>query len=172
MLSPSHKLAPPARSWPTIAALGIVPLSAAGCEAPEKPLAHIQPPSISNRVMVLNADSLVIDGRHVHLSNASTPQSTLHSRCWAEALLAADEIAYVRDLVNHAQSIDFKPNGQVDSYNRALGLVSLDGHDLGEDLYQHGMAARITDPRFDWCQPISQKADGAPPFATVIKLGQ
>jgi endonuclease YncB( thermonuclease family) len=165
MLSPSHRLA-------LFTAVGIVLLGVAACEAPEKPLTHTQPPSISDRVMVLNADTLVIDGRHVHLSNASAPQSTLHSRCWAEALLASDEIAYVRDLVNHAQTIDFKPTGKVDDYNRSLGLVSLDGHDLGEDLYEHGMAARITDPRFDWCQPISQRADGAPPFETVIKLGQ
>ena len=173
MLSPSLRLASsPNRGRLALAgALGLA-LAVAACSAPEKPLTHTQPQSISNRVMVLNADSLVIDGRHVHLSNASTPQSTLHSRCWAEALLAADEIAYVRDLVNHAQSIDFKPNGQVDSYNRALGQVALDGQDLGEDLYQHGMAARPTAPRFDWCQPISQQADGAPPIASVVQLGQ
>jgi hypothetical protein len=147
-------------------------LGVAACGGPEKPLAHAVPPSIADRVFVLNADSLVIDGRHVHLSNASTPQSTLHSRCWAEALLAADEIAYVRDLVNHAQTVDFKPTGQVDGYNRALGQVSLDGQDLGEDLFQHGMAARLTNPRFDWCQPISQQAEGAPPMDAVVKLGQ
>ena len=44
--------------------------------------------------------------------------------------------------------------------------------DLGEDLYQHGLAARITDPRFDWCQPISQEAQGAPPISAVVRLGQ
>jgi len=147
-------------------------LGLAGCGERETPLTHIQPISISNRVVVLNADTLVIDGRHVHLSNASAPQSTLHSRCWAEALLAANEIAYVRELVNRAQTIDFRPTGQVDEYNRALGAVFLDGMDLGEDLYQHGLAARITDPRFDWCQPISQEAQGAPPISAVVRLGQ
>jgi hypothetical protein len=48
----------------------------------------------------------------------------------------------------------------------------LDGVDLGEELYQHGLAARLTDPRFDWCQPISQQAAGAPPIAAVSKLGE
>jgi hypothetical protein len=147
-------------------------LGAAGCSKPEKPLIHTRPPSVANRVLILNADTLVIDGRHVHLSNASSPQSTLHARCWAEALLAAKEIAYVRDLVDEAVAIDFKPNGQVDSYDRELGQVSLDGQDLGDELYDHGMAARLTNPRFDWCQPISQKADGAPPISAVINLGQ
>lgn len=149
------------------AAVGI-----AGCGKPEKSFVHHQAVSVANRVLILNADTLVIDGRHVHLSNASTPQTTLHSRCWAEALLANNEISYVRDLVNRAASIDFKPTGQVDSYGRALGLVSLDGMDLGDDLYQHGMAARLTEPRFDWCQPISQKAEGAPPISAVINLAQ
>ena len=147
-------------------------LAAAACSKPEKPLVHHQPPSVANQVLILNADTLVIDGRHIHLSNASTPQTTLHSRCWAEALLANSVIAYVHDLVNRATSIQFKPTGEIDGYGRALGLVSLDGLDLGDDLYQHGMAARLTVPRFDWCQPISQKADGAPPISSVINLAQ
>ena len=131
------------------AAVGLA-LMAAACEPPEKPMTHNLPTLSPDRVKILNADTLVIDGRHVHLSNASAPQTTLHARCWAEALLAAHEIAYVRDMVLHATSIDFKPTGKIDSYNRELGLVSLDGLDLGDDLYEHVMAARLTDPRVDW----------------------
>jgi endonuclease YncB( thermonuclease family) len=176
MLSPSPFSRLDAAPWRRRAALwagvALAAMAAAGCQPPEKRMSSHLPASISDRVQILNGDSLVIDGRHVHLSNASTPQSTIHARCWAEALLAANEITYVRDMVDHASSIDFKPNGQVDDYNRALGLVTLDGIDLGEDLYQHGMAARITNPRFDWCQPISQQADGAPPISAVINLGQ
>ena len=152
--------------------LAAVLVGLCACDPPEKPIAHPHAATLTDRVLVLNADTLVIDGRHVHLSNASTPQSTLHSRCWAEALLAADEIAYVRDLVAHAQAVNFVPTGKVDAYNRALGQVSLDGVDLGDELYAHGMAARLTDPRFDWCQPISQQADGAPPISSVATLGQ
>ena len=58
-------------------------LALTACDPPEKSLVHHQPVSVANRVLILNADTLVIDGRHVHLSNASTPQTTLHSRCWA-----------------------------------------------------------------------------------------
>ena len=150
----------------------LLALCLAACNQPEKPLVHTAPVTISCRVMVLNADTLVIDGRHVHLSNASTPQSVLHAKCWSEALLAADELTYVKDMVDHALTIDFKPTGQVDSYNRALGLVKLDGMDLGDELYNRGMAARLTDPRFDWCRPVSEKAEGAPPLNALIKLGQ
>ena len=158
--------------WLTHGVALALALSLAACDPPEKSLVHHQPVSGANRVLILNADTLVIDGRHVHLSNASAPQTTLHSRCWAEALLANTEIAYVRDLINRTTSIQFKPTGQVDGYDRDLGMVSLDGMDLGDDLYQHGMAARLTEPRFDWCQPISQKAEGAPPFSAVINLSQ
>ena len=177
MLSPPFMpvLQPESRSAHLTAGLTLglaLALGATACDPPEKSFVHHQPVSVSNRVLILNADTLVIDGQHVHLSNASAPQTTLHSRCWAEALLATNEIAYVRDLVNRTSNIQFKPTGQTDSYGRALGSVSLDGMDLGDDLYQHGMAARLTDPRFDWCQPISQKADGAPPISAVINLSQ
>ena len=153
-------------------AVAAAALCATACQEAEKPLTHTAPATIAGRVVVLNADTFVIDGRHVHLSNASAPLGVLHARCWAEAMLANDELAYVKELVNHAVSIDFKPTGQTDEYNRALGLVSLDGRDLGEDLYAHGMAARLTDPRFDWCRPVSEKAEGAPPIEAAVKLGQ
>jgi len=177
VLSPSstsprlRRRSPAAARARLLALAGLVALGLGACRAaPEKPLVHNSPASLTDRMLVLNADTYVIDGRHVRLSNASTPQSTLHSRCWAEALLAADEVAYVRDLVAHAQTVDFKPTGKVDEYNRDLGLVALDGADLGDQLYQMGMAARLTDPRFDWCQPISRQANGAPPIAAVAKL--
>ena len=173
MLSPSlmPAVSPVRRVAGLGAAVGLA-LAVAACDPPEKPMIHNLPTLSADRVKILNADTLVIDGRHVHLSNASAPQTTLHARCWAEALLASHEIAYVRDMVLHATSIDFKPTGKIDSYNRELGLVSLDGHDLGEELYEHGRAARLTDPRFDWCQPFSRQAAGAPPISAVINLGQ
>lgn len=161
-----------ARRWTARTVVLVLAAGAAACEPPEQSFVHHQPVSVSSRVLILNADTLVIDGRHIHLSNASAPQTTLHSRCWAEALLASNEIAYVRDLINRTTDIQFKPTGQVDGYGRELGLVSLNGMDLGDDLYQHGMAARLTDPRFDWCQPISQKAEGAPPLSAVVNLAQ
>jgi hypothetical protein len=151
----------------------LIAAGVAGCQkAAEKPLVHKAPPSIAARVLVLNADSLVIDGRHVHLSNASAPEGVLHARCWAEAIAAQSAVAFVRDLVQHAGSIEFTPNGKVDGYNRDLGLVSVDRSDLGDMLYQKGMAARLTSPRFDWCQPISKQADGAPPISSLIRLDQ
>ncbi|MDB5458892.1 MAG: hypothetical protein JWO72_633 [Caulobacteraceae bacterium] len=137
------------------------------CQPKQEALTATPPPSITNRVRVLDADVLIIDGRHVRLANAYAPESLLHSRCWAESLASDRAAEYVKDLVEHARSVDFKPNGQTDNYNRALGLVAIDGADLGDILYQQGLAARVVDPRFDWCQPISKQADGAPKISTL-----
>jgi endonuclease YncB( thermonuclease family) len=126
------------------------------------------PPSIVGRVRVLDADVLIIDGKHVKLSNAYAPETLLHARCWAESLASDRAAEYVKDLVQHARSFDFKPNGRFDTYNRAMGLVTIDGADLGDILYEQGLAARPVEPRFDWCQPISKQAEGAPKISTLF----
>ena len=125
------------------------------------------PASIVGRVRVLDADVLIVDGKHVRLANAYAPESLLHARCWAESLASDRAAEYVKDLIDHARSFDFKPNGQTDTYNRAVGLMTIDGADLGDILYEQGLAARPVEPRFDWCQPISKQADGAPKISTL-----
>ena len=88
---------------------------------------------------------LVIDGQHLRLANAYGPELLLHARCWAE-LLASDHAAeYVKELVDRARSYEFEPNGKTDDYGRAYGLVSIDGADLGDILYDQGLAARPSD---------------------------
>ena len=137
------------------------------CQAKEAPLTAAAPPSIANRVRVLDADVLIIDGKHVALANAYAPESLLHARCWAESLASDHATEFVKDLVEHARTIDFAPNGKTDKYNRAVGTVTIDGADLGDILYEQGLASRVVDPRFDWCQPISKQADGAPKISAL-----
>ena len=48
--------------------------------------------------------------------------------------------------------------------------MTIDGADLGDTLYDQGYAARPANPRFDWCQPISQKAEGAPKISSLYNL--
>lgn len=153
----------------------VAPLLAAAlaaCSKPEQPLKADIPPSITPHVRVLDADVLVIDGKHVRLANAYAPESLLHARCWAESLASDHATAFVRELVDHARTYEFKATGDTDNYGRAVGLVALDGSDLGDILYSNGMAARPSTPRFDWCQPISQKqAEGAPKISSLYNLG-
>jgi len=139
----------------------------AGCGKPEPPLKAIAPPTITDHVRVLDADVLVIDDKHIRLANAYAPESLLRARCWAESIASDHAAAFVRDLVERARSYDFKATGDTDEYGRIKGLVSIDGADLGDTLYNAGLASRPATPRFDWCQPISKKAAGAPQISTL-----
>ena len=140
----------------------------AACEPKQEPIAAAPPPSIVSHVRVLDADVLIVDGKHVKLANAYAPESLLHARCWAESLASDHAAEYVRDLIEHARSYEFRPNGQTDTYNRAVGFLTIDGADLGDILFQQGLAARPVEPRFDWCQPISKQAEGAPKISTLF----
>jgi endonuclease YncB( thermonuclease family) len=154
-------------SGPTVVVLAGLVL-VAGCQRkPEPPLAAAPPASITGHVRVMDADALIVDGKHVRLANAYAPESLLHARCWAESLASDHAARYVRDLVDHARTFEFTPNGKTDEYNRAVGNLSLDGADLGDILYAQGLAARPVEPRFDWCQPISKQADGAPNISSL-----
>jgi endonuclease YncB( thermonuclease family) len=151
---------------PILAAAAV--LSACEPHKSTAPINATPPESIAGRVRVLSADVLIIDNRHVRLVNAYAPETLTRTRCWAEALASDHAAEYVRDLVSHARTIDFKPNGKTDEYNRDIGAVTIDGADLGDILYEQGLAARPVEPRFDWCQPISKQADGAPKISTLL----
>lgn len=142
----------------------------AACGRPEPPLKAAAPPSISGHVRVLDADVLVIDGKHVRLANAYAPEALLRARCWAESLASDHAAEFVRNLVQRARSYDFEPSGDTDDYGRIKGLVSIDNADLGDILYNAGLASRPSDPRFDWCGPISRKAEGAPKISSLYNF--
>ena len=142
----------------------------AACDKPEAPLKAEAPPSITGHVRVLDADVLIIDDQHLRLANAYGPESLLHARCWAESLAADHAAEFVKQLVDRARAYDFKTTGQTDEYGRKYATVSIDGADLGDILYDQALAARPATPRFDWCQPISQKADGAPKISGLANF--
>ena len=159
----------PAR--PLSAAIATLALLAACGKKPEPPPQAVEAPvSITAHVRVLDADTLIIDGKHVRLVNAFAPSSLLHARCWAEALASDHAAEYVKEMVQRARTYSFTANGKLDEYTRAYGTVDIDGADLGDILYQQGLAARPAEPRFDWCQPISQKAEGAPQISSLYSV--
>lgn len=147
----------------------------AGCQrTPDPPASVSVPPGLGDRVRVLSADAMVVDGRHVRLANAYAPQGVPDARCWAEATAAVLAVDRVRDRVKDARTISVGPASGFDEYHRELAIVSLDGVDLGQELYDQGLAARRTDAangRFSWCDPISGKAPGAPPVNALLDSG-
>jgi endonuclease YncB( thermonuclease family) len=155
---------------PILAALALA-LALAACGKSDPPLKAEAPPSITAHVRVLDADVLVIDDQHLRLANAYGPESLLHARCWAESLAADHAAEFVKQLVDRARTYAFELNGKTDDSGRKYATVSIDGADLGDILYAQGLAARPSTPRFDWCQPISQKAEGAPKLSSLYNFG-
>ncbi|MBO9547423.1 nuclease, partial [Caulobacter sp.] len=118
---------------------------------------------------------MVIDGRHVRLSNAYAPQGVPDARCWAEAAAALQAVEWVRGKVRDARAVAIEPVGGFDEFHRELAVVSFDGVDLGQSLYEAGLAGRRTDApngRFSWCDPISGRAAGAPVVNTLLDPGR
>jgi endonuclease YncB( thermonuclease family) len=150
-----------------ILAAALLAAALAACGQPEPPLKATPPPSITGHVRVLDADVLVIDDRHVKLANAYAPEPLLRSRCWAESLASDHAAEFVKDLVQRARTYEFRATGGADDTGRVLGLVAIDGADLGDILYNAGLASRPSTPRFDWCGPISKKAQGAPKISSL-----
>jgi len=148
----------------------VLPVALAACGKAEPPLKATAPPSITGHVRVLDADLLVIDDKHVKLANAYAPEPLLHSRCWAESLASDHAAEFVKNLVQRASSYDFKATGDTDTFGHILGLVTIDGADLGDILYNAGLASRPATPRFDWCGPISKKAEGAPKISSLYNF--
>ena len=157
-----------------VLALSLATVVAACHKTPDPPASVIQPPGLGDRVRVLSADAFVIDGRHVRLANAYAPQGVPDARCWAEASAAKLANDWVRGKVHEARAVTVEATGGVDEYHRDLAHVSLDGVDLGQALFEAGLAGRRTDApngRFSWCEPISGRATGAPVVGTLLDNG-
>jgi endonuclease YncB( thermonuclease family) len=145
----------------------------AACQKTPDPPSSIAlpPPGLGDRVRVLSADAMVIDGNHVRLVNAYAPQGVPDARCWAEATAAQTTLAWVRAKMKDAREISVEPAPGFDEFHRQLAVVKLDGVDLGQEMYENGLAARRTDGlngRFPWCEPISGKAAGAPTVNSLL----
>ena len=148
---------------------------AAGCQkTPDPPASITPPPGLGDRVRVLSADAMIIDGRHIRLANAYAPQGVPDARCWAEASAALQAVDLVRAKFREARTVVIGPPTGFDEFHRELAVVELDGVDLGQELFEHGLAARRTsglNGRFAWCEPISGKATGAPTVNSLLDSG-
>jgi len=142
-----------------------------GCrEKPEPPFNPPSRPVAGDHVKVLNADVFVIDGKHIRLAGAVTPQPVPDARCWAEALAAKQATETVRAMMRNAVDIKIEPTGKSDPYSRAISRVYLDGQDLTAKLHDNGMAAEAPpDSRsFNWCGSVSEGGMGAPDVKSLL----
>ncbi len=157
-----------------VLALSLATVVTACHKTPDPPASILPPPGLGDRVRVLGADAFVIDGRHVRLANAYAPQGVPDARCWAEASAAKLANDWVRGKMRDARAVTVEPTGGVDEYHRDLARVSLDGVDLGQAMFEAGLAGRRTEApngRFSWCDPISGRATGAPVVGALLDNG-
>lgn len=156
--------------------LSLLAVGLAACErTPDLPASILPPPGLGDRVRVLSADAMVVDGKHVRLANAYAPQGIPDARCWAEASAAKQATEWLRTRVHEASEVTVQPTGGFDEFHRELAQVSLDGVDLGQQMYEAGLASRRSDGRdnrFPWCEPISAKAKDAPAVGSLLDSGK
>lgn len=154
-----------------LAALAAAGLALVACQAERTPVERGEAaPSVAERVSVLSGDTFIVDGRGVRLANAFAPEPIPRARCWAEALAAKQTARVVQQMMREATSIEVRPTGPRDEYNRQFAIVTLSGLDLGQTLYDEGLAGRPGTQRFPWCDPISQRAEGAPTIYSLMEL--
>ena len=161
-------------SAPAAAGLALTLAAATGCRRAEEPPLQAPPggASVAERVKVLNADVLVVDGLHVRLADAAAPQPIPDARCWAEGLAARYATAAVRDLVADARDIRVQPTGRTDEHNRSIAHVFLDNQDLANTLHDQGLAATSATGRFGWCTPVSVQEAGAPDVKSLMDFSR
>lgn len=156
--------------------LAALTLGVGGCRRRPEPPLQAPPsksgPSVAERVQVLNADVLIVDGRHVRLADAAAPQPVPDARCWAEALAARLATSAVRARIGDARAIRLQPTGRTDEYNRVIAQVFLDNQDLAASLHDEGLIATGVTGRFGWCAPISEQEPGAPDVRSLMDFSR
>ena len=135
-------------------------------------LAAEAPPSASDRIRVVEATSLVIDGQRVRLSNADAPELFPGARCWAEGVLAKQAFFTVSETVANGRTVLLRPVGGENRWGQALAEVIVDDVNLGDLLYEQGLASRPTGRRFDWCAEVAPQAAGAPTLTPLFAAGR
>lgn len=157
-------------TWATVLAAA---LALVACQrASDAPQAEEVEPSLTDRVKVIDASVLVIDDRRIRLANADLPRLAPDARCWAEAIAAKEATYFVQEAVEQGGRIEVEGERGRDRMGRTLAQVRIDGMDLGDRLYEAGLAARPGERRFDWCGPLSRSLQGAPPLEPLFATGR
>lgn len=156
----------------TLTATLLVGLLMAGCAPKHQPLVRATEASaaVAPRIQVLQADAMVIDGQHIHLSDAAAPQAIPHAHCAAEASAAHQGRLRIEALASAARTVSVTPTGGTDMYNRTEAVVMINGVDPAQVLIDEGLAVKPSSKAFDWCGSISDTLDQAPNLLQLSML--
>lgn len=105
-------------------------------------------------VRIVDGDTIELYGETVRIANIDTPETT-KAKCPEERAKGEAASLALADLLGRGavtlQRGDPKSKRKTDRYGRTLGLVFVDGHDVGELLIAMGHARRWTGKRRPWC---------------------
>lgn len=136
-------------------------------ETQQRTVDRVPPP----RIQVLRPDVLVIDGQHLRLADAQTPQPSPSAHCTAEAVAARQAYLRLKGLAEGVSTASIRRTGRVDSDQRAYAHVYLDGVDPALALINEGLAVSGDGQRIDWCAPLSTALPEAERIAELSAVG-
>lgn len=103
---------------------------------------------------VIDGDTIEIDGETVRIANIDTPEIR-HARCDAERRLGRVAKAELDKILSRGaitlQRGDPGTGRKTDKYGRTLGLIAVDGQDVGEEMVARQMARPWEGKRKGWC---------------------
>lgn len=113
-------------------------------------------------VVVIDGDTLRIDGETIRLETIDTPEMPPRAECWAEARLAHEARRELEAAISGWVAPVITRSGR-DRYGRTLARVSFDGGatEVGEHLVAKGVAVPWTGRQWDWCGAITDAEEGA-----------
>lgn len=118
-------------------------------------LVLLSTPAFGQTWRVVDGDTVEIGGETVRIANIDTPEIK-HAQCDAERRLGLVAKAELDELLAGGAIIlqrgDPTTGRQRDKYGRTLGVISIDGHDVGETLVARQMARPWTGKRQSWCE--------------------
>lgn len=104
---------------------------------------------------VIDGDTVVLDGETIRIANIDTPEIK-HAQCDAERRLGLVAKAELDKLLASGvialERGDPASGRQKDKYGRTLGVISIDGHDVGNTLIDRQLARPWTGRRKAWCE--------------------
>ncbi|WP_292537006.1 thermonuclease family protein [Mesorhizobium sp.] len=109
---------------------------------------------VSGWPVVLDGDTIVLDGARIRIANIDAPE--IHNfHCDAERRLGLvakrrmTELLASGPVTVHPGDPD---SGRIkDRYGRTLATIEVDGHDVGDILIAEGLARPWTGKRRSWC---------------------
>ena len=104
---------------------------------------------------VIDGDTIKLDGETIRIANIDTPEIR-HAQCDAErrlGLVARDELDRIlaRGEIRLTRG-DPASGRKTDKYGRTLGLITVDGQDVGEEMVSRQMARPWEGKRRAWCE--------------------